>query len=103
MGGGVRAKINEAFDVSLEGSYRVTFTDYLDDVSNVYVQHNEFPAVALSDRSVTQPKLIGDQRGDPSNMDGYFIMSLKVQYYLPNDLFSSGISLKSRSKGKAQR
>ncbi|MFC2187765.1 DUF6089 family protein [Fulvivirgaceae bacterium LMO-SS25] len=103
MGGGVRAKINEAFDVSLEGSYRVTFTDYLDDVSKVYVQHNEFPSVALSDRSVTQPKLIGDQRGDPNNMDGYFIMSLKVQYYLPNDLFSSGISLKPRSKGKAQR
>jgi hypothetical protein len=103
MGGGVRAKINEAIDVSLEGSYRITFTDYLDDVSNVYIQHNEFPAVALADRSLTQPKAIGDQRGDPSNMDGYFIMSLKLQYYLPNNLFSSGISIKPRSRGKAQR
>lgn len=103
MGGGVRAKINEAFDISLEGSYRITFTDYLDDVSTVYVQHTESPAVELSDRSLTQLKAFGDQRGDPSNMDGYFIMSLKLQYYLPNNLFSSGISLKPRSKGKAQR
>lgn len=103
MGGGVRTKINETFDISLEGSYRATFTNYLDDVSTVDVQQNEFPAVALSDRSLTHPKLTGDQRGDPSNMDGYFIMSLKVQYYLPNDLFSSGILLKPRSRGKAQR
>jgi hypothetical protein len=103
MGGGVRAKINEAFDISLEGSYRVTFTDYLDDVSTVYVKHNDYPASILADRSLTELKDEGMQRGDPSNMDGYFIMSLKVQYYLPNDLFSSGISLKPRSRGKVQR
>lgn len=103
MGGGVRAKINEAFDISLEGSYRVTFTDYLDDVSTVYVKHNDYPASILADRSLTELKDEGMQRGDPSNMDGYFIMNLKVQYYLPNDLFSSGISLKPRSRGKVQR
>lgn len=96
MGGGVRTKINDAFDVSLEGSYRVTFTDYLDDVSTVYIQHTEFPAVSLSDRSITQPKVVGDQRGDPSNKDGYFIMSIKVQYYLPNNLFSEGIGTKKQ-------
>ncbi len=100
MGGGVRAKINDAFDVSLEGSYRVTFTDYLDDVSQAYVQHTESPSLNLSDRSLNQQNLIGDKRGDPNNMDGYFIMSIKAQYYLPNNLFTSGISIRKKKKAK---
>ena len=61
MGAGIRFKINYLMNIALEGAYRLTFTDYLDDVS---------------------------KRGNPDKNDAYFIVNIKVEAFLPQDLFS---------------
>lgn len=61
MGAGIRFKINYLMNIALEGVYRMTFTDYLDDVS---------------------------KRGNPDKNDGYLIVNLKLEAFLPKDLFS---------------
>jgi len=66
----------------------MTFTDYLDDVSTVYPGINSFSdpvAAALSDRGHEldlSPKAQGKIRGNPEKNDGYFIVNVKVEYYL---------------------
>jgi hypothetical protein len=59
FGLGARFKLNDAMDLSLEFGFRYTFTDYLDDVSHVYVDLNTFgdneKAKALSYRSNEVP------------------------------------------------
>jgi hypothetical protein len=52
-------------------------------------------AAALADR---RPELglaalpAGSQRGDPSKKDGYFLLNVKIEYYLPGNiqLFGGG-------------
>jgi len=55
LGIGVRYKINSRFDISAELAYRVTFTDYLDDISGKFADPALFAdnptALALSNRS----------------------------------------------------
>lgn len=55
FGLGARFRLNDAMDLAVEFGFRYTFTDYLDDVSNVYVDLNTFgdneKAKALSYRS----------------------------------------------------
>lgn len=92
FGLGVRLKAGPNFNVALEGGYRKTFTDYLDDVSTVHPGTAAFAepiAAALSDR---RPELgfaaapAGTKRGNPDNDDGYFLLNVKIEYYLPLDL-----------------
>jgi hypothetical protein len=92
IGLGAKLKVNTALDISIEGTYRISFTDYLDDVSTVYVAHDNDLTRRLADRSVEldpnlQPRPPGDQRGNPEDNDGYFVASVKVQYFLPGNLF----------------
>ena len=58
IGIGVRYKINDRFDVGAELGFRITFTDYLDDVANNYAGEAAFAgdalAFAMSDRSQEQ-------------------------------------------------
>jgi hypothetical protein len=93
---GVRIKAGPFFNVAIEGGYRLTFTDYLDDVSTVHPDKSSWDPNSvrfkLSDR---RPELglppydPGTQRGDPAN-DGYFLLTAKVEYYLPyNFLFKT--------------
>lgn len=54
IGIGARLRLNEAFDIGIELGYRYLFTDYIDDVSGLYVDLgtlNSPVARALSDRS----------------------------------------------------
>src|SRR5690606_5777613 len=89
FGAGVKFKVTNEFNMALEAVYRVTFTDYLDDVSTVYVPQSDFTdpiAAALADRrpEVDLPHARpGAIRGGPDSNDGYFIFSLKGTYYLP--------------------
>lgn len=71
--------------IGIEFNYRVTFTDYLDDVSSSYLDANEITNPVTKDlfyrgwetrneidpntRSYPKP---GQIRGNPSNNDGYF-------------------------------
>lgn len=94
---GARIKITPNFNLSIEGGYRKTFTDYIDDVSNVYIDNNSFTdplAKALADRrpelNPTQaPWPAGHIRGNPSKKDGYMLLNAKLEYYLPYN-FSAG-------------
>lgn len=96
---GIKYMFDPFFNVIVEGGYRITFTDYLDDVSS---ERYPDPASLKSDLSrelsdrrreiapdfVVQPGV--GKRGNPDNNDGYFLLNVKIQYYLPNDLFGGG-------------
>ena len=80
---GVPIVAGERFKWHLEGAYTHVFSDYLDDVSTVYPDRNgmEPLAAALSDRrpEVGQtPNSAGDQRGNRSWRDGYFVLSARL-------------------------
>lgn len=104
---GIRYMFDPFFNISIEGGYRLVFTDYLDDVSTVHLGPGAFSdpiAQALSDR---RPELglpaapAGTQRGNPDANDGYYHLMLKVEYYLPNNfLFGSGQKKLYRNKRK---
>ncbi len=112
LGLGLRIKSGPYFNVAIEGGYRFTFTDYLDDVSS---KRYPDPAIlssdlsrALSDRrreyNPNVPIVPGvGKRGNPDTNDGYFLMNVKLEYYLPFDLFAgrSPQSKLFRSKKKA--
>jgi len=100
FGLGMRIKSGPFFNVVIEGGYRLTFTDYLDDVS---VSRYPDPAAlgsdlsrALSDRRGEYYASVGEsftpvpnvgRRGNPTTNDGYFLLNIKLEYYLPFDLF----------------
>ncbi len=102
FGLGARLKLGPNTNLAIEGGYRKTFTDYLDDVSTVYPDPAKLSsptAVALSNRyidNVGNPDPArgapGKQRGNPGNKDSYFLLNVKLEYYLPGDfqLFGGG-------------
>ena len=95
---GVRLKVTPNINIAIEGGYRKTFTDYLDDVSSVYKDNNSFTdplAKALADRRpelnpAQQPWSAGHIRGNPKSKDGYMLLNAKLEYYLPWDFTNSG-------------
>ncbi len=85
---GGRMQINPFFNVAVEMGWRKTFTDYIDDVSTVYIDHSASDPITqqLADRrpeSGLPPLPVGSKRGDPSKDDGYMLLNVKVEYYLP--------------------
>lgn len=100
---GVKLKVNPFLNLALEGGYRMTFTDYLDDVSTVHPDKTGWESlrVSLSDRKPElglTPYGVGVQRGNPDKNDGYFIMNVKIEYYLPTN-----VSLNSKAYRKKRR
>jgi Domain of unknown function (DUF6089) len=93
---GVRLKVTPLINVSFEGGWRKTFTDYLDDVSTVYPATIPF----LSDRGqeVGFPAKPGGIRGNPKYEDAYMLMNVKVEYYLPWQVNRRGNGLVSNKK-----
>lgn len=89
FGIGAKTKITPFMNLALEAGWRKTFTDYIDDVSTVFVDNASFTnpvARQLADRrpEIDLPVLeAGRKRGDPSNKDAYMLLTLKVEYYLP--------------------
>ncbi len=92
FGLGVRFKAGPNFNVALEGGYRKIFTDYLDDVSTIHLgpaASSDPIAAALSDRrpEIGKPAApAGTQRGNSGQDDGYMLLNVKIEYYLPWDL-----------------
>lgn len=103
LGFGIKYMVNPFFNVLLEGGYRITFTDYMDDISSKRYPN---PATlksdlsrALSDRrqeridalglDKTAPPYNKGVRGNPDTNDGYFMFNIKVQYYLPYEVFQN--------------
>lgn len=97
IGLGARIRLDPFFNILVEGGYRFTFTDYLDDASS---ERYPNPAtlksplsVQLSDRRAeigTKPDnyLVG-KRGNPKENDGYVILNVTLQYYLPKMVFQN--------------
>ena len=108
VGLGVRVKLDPFFNILLEGGYRFTFTDYLDDVS---IHRYPDPATLKSDLS----RALSDRRseigydlpynkgvrGNPKENDGYFLLNATLQYYLPKEIFRNSQRKLYNSKRKA--
>lgn len=98
IGAGAKFKVNEFTNLNFEVSYHFTFTDYLDDVSTNYATEftNETSAllsIRKDEVGVVNPVFYdqiqpGAQRGDPSNNDSFLQISLKVELFIPPELFS---------------
>lgn len=109
MGGGIKFKAGPFVNIALEGGYRFTFTDYLDDVSTRYLDHSSLDSdplrQAMADKRYLlglTPSEAGKIRGDDSDNDGYFILNLKVEYYLPTNFLSTS-KMRFNSKRRAIR
>lgn len=100
FGVGARYAINNNMNVGVEFSQRKTFTDYLDDVSSMYVDRNILlqakgsKAVEMAYRGDELPggqpyPNHGEQRGTPSEMDWYYFFGInfEIRFSAFADLF----------------
>lgn len=85
FGAGFKVNIAKRMSLGMEWGMRKTFTDYLDDVSTVYVNpiYLTSDAARLSNRSVT-PDNTGMQRGNSKNKDWYNFTGLTITFKLNN-------------------
>lgn len=87
---GIKYMVDPFLNICLELGYRLTTTDYLDDVSTVYLDNASLTGIRqqLADR---RPEIglpvrpAGSIRGNPDDNDGYLLVSVKAEYYLPHD------------------
>ena len=108
LGIGAKLSLNEFINLIPEFSYRVVLSDYLDDVSGTYGGPFGDPvAAALSNRKdevgVINQELYdrmvpGAQRGDDLSQDRYYMFTIKLEAYLPPDLFVSKGAKYSKQK-----
>jgi hypothetical protein len=116
FGLGVRLKTGPNTNIVFEGGYRKTFTDYLDDVSNKYTAPSADPVTAYFQNpnnpayntltSIPPGEVnnynAGSKRGNPSATDSYFLLNVKIEYYLPmNSSGRRGNGLISNKKRKS--
>ena len=94
FGAGVKLSLSDKINVGLELGFRKLFTDYLDDVSDVYVDRN----LLLTNRGAKAVELAyrgdeikegtfnypdgGSQRGSPKVKDWYYFTGLTLSYKL---------------------
>ncbi len=85
IGAGIKFKLNPSWTFGIEYSTRITFTDYLDDVSGLYGEpvflEAQYGAMskAMADRSSVE-NLAGTTRGDESKKDLYNIFGITLTY-----------------------
>lgn len=94
VGGGVRYELSRLFYVRAEAVYRITNTDYLDDVSMSYIDPAAFYAnftgtkAALAESMANKqiikrtPASGGGKRGSPAEKDAYFSVNIKFSLAL---------------------
>lgn len=94
LGAGVRMKLTDRITAGAEISYRITFTDYIDDVSGRYVDQNALLtqrgplAVQMAFRTpelpdhTTDPYPINNTIRGGSAKDNYYFMGLSISYRL---------------------
>ncbi len=102
FGGGAKVALSQNLSVNIAILAKRTFTDYLDDVSTTYVNHNELVAgngvlaASLANRTaealgLSEPIQLetGAKRGGSDVMDYYLTFMVSVNYYLkPTNRFS---------------
>ncbi len=89
IGMGIKYNVNDQFNFSFQIAHRLTFTDYLDDVSTTYVGADKFTtgsaAQILQDRSFEKGNTIGiegRQRGFSKQKDQYIIAEIGISFNL---------------------
>lgn len=94
VGAGFKYWIKPGVNLGFEIANRITFTDYLDDVSATYVGADQFDnrpglenaAYFLQDRSIEMGEealgRAGKQRGNSSSTDHYLMFTFKVSFQL---------------------
>ena len=101
MGFGFRFSRNRRFSLSAELGYRITLSDYLDDVSTSYYDNEALlqargeASAYLADPSLdTEGTLTwtqeGEQRGDPTDNDGYMFLTISGNYKIKTQRNSRG-------------
>lgn len=95
FGGGVKINLTNRFGLAIEWGLRKTFTDYLDDISSIYVQPeilkiaNGTNAVTLSDPNSQNNEqtvdMTGYQRGNTKRKDLYSFAGIILTYRFGND------------------
>jgi hypothetical protein len=95
IGFGVRFKVNRDVNIAVEGGYRMTFTDYLDDTSSTnYAKFTDPSTLQYKlayrfleiDPTINVDQFVATQRrGNPKTNDSYFLLNVKLEYYLPTD------------------
>ena len=84
FGVGKKFYLNHNIALSLDFSFRKSFTDYLDDVSTSYYDNdailaNSGPAAAhFANPSSTSAGQQGSRRGNPENNDNFYLIGLKL-------------------------
>ena len=87
VGAGYKWDITYDLSLNIEYSYRILFTDYLDDVSGTYPSQSELSATrgviaaSLSDRSVIYLGQEGNQRGNSKDNDSYTFLGISIMKY----------------------
>lgn len=90
---GLKYSIGKGWNLGLEVGHRITFTDYLDDVSDTYPNFDQLSedAANLSDRSdeldqYDDPQFDeGDQRGNPDANDSYIFTGFTITKTIRNN------------------
>jgi opacity protein-like surface antigen len=92
MGIGFKYALNDTWNIGLEIGSRMTFNDYLDDVSTTYVadavwlERGEEITAALANRT-SIPKIGGEGRGDSKDNDWYIMSGITISYnFIDNGL-----------------
>lgn len=95
VGVGVRVKVTEFIDVTAQVSNRITFTDYLDDVSGVngrgYPDISEFDLTVpeeVTAAALSNPSGRGEIRGNPESDDYYLIFNVRAEFYIQGDMLN---------------
>ncbi|MDH3650562.1 MAG: DUF6089 family protein [Saprospiraceae bacterium] len=91
FGGGIKYSVNPSLNIGIELGPRVTFTDYLDDVSSTYASYRDLAenrnvlAAEVADRSVEltggdPQERRGEIRGNPNRNDWYLFTNITISY-----------------------
>ncbi len=94
MGGGIKFALSDTWNLGVEGGIRMTFTDYIDDVSMTYVEEsllleNDPLSAALANRS-GEPIEAGRGRGNDKVSDWYAFLGVTLsRNFLDNGLVGS--------------
>lgn len=116
FGLGARLKLTPNLNLAIEGGFRKTFTDYIDDVSDkytapdpsdpirAYFQNPNNPAYNPAATSNLNNANAGSKRGNPNSMDSYFLLNAKIEYYLPMQFLNKrGNGLKYQKRRSTYR
>jgi len=104
LGIGFKFALNDKWSVGIEYGIRITFTDYIDDVSKTYVDpkllmqekgpvavhfanptNNSLPSQYGNSANVTAP---GQERGDPTHKDSYMLSFITFYYKIQKHAFT---------------